>query len=188
MVQTAYDQTEIRMYASMGAVVCKPNCPMCEKFTKKSRNVSSISTTKSNTSRKTMTCEHKHTKFQPNHNEWKCPKCNAGPYYFYIEASMNDDCLQIHEDDEIRCTNCGSYWDGKKVTTLMSKKIETDSVEYVVGQMRQCPQVQYDLTTQLRQLIPAANKLGLYDAADYLHKIADSIEYTDLVFADEGKK
>ena len=32
----------------------------------------------------------------------------------------------------------------------------------------QQPQVQYDLNRQLRELRIAANKLGLYDAADYL--------------------
>ena len=34
--------------------------------------------------------------------------------------------------------------------------------------MKPHPQAQYDLNKQLELLIIAANKLGLYDAADYL--------------------
>ncbi len=37
-----------------------------------------------------------------------------------------------------------------------------------INDMEQLPQAQYDLTTQLNELYAAANKLGLYDAADYL--------------------
>ena len=33
---------------------------------------------------------------------------------------------------------------------------------------KQLPQVQYDLQRQLRELRVMANKLGLYDAADFL--------------------
>ena len=40
-------------------------------------------------------------------------------------------------------------------------------IEVIEG-IPQQPQVQYDLTWQLRELRIAANKLGLYDAADYL--------------------
>ena len=38
----------------------------------------------------------------------------------------------------------------------------------VIRQIPQQPQVQYDLEKQLKELRIAANKLGLYDAADYL--------------------
>jgi hypothetical protein len=37
-----------------------------------------------------------------------------------------------------------------------------------IKEIPQQQQVQYDLTRQLRELRIAANKLGLYDAADYL--------------------
>jgi len=120
-----------------------------------------------------MFCNHAHTKFQPHRHEWKCPACGAGPDEFVIESSVNDDCLQLHEDDDVRCYHCTCGWDGKDVAEKMSQRVETDSTEYVIGQMRQCPQVQYDLTTQLTQLIGAANKLGLYDAADYLRKVVE---------------
>jgi len=36
--------------------------------------------------------------------------------------------------------------------------------------IRQQPQAQYSLEDQLRQLEVAANKLGLYDAADWLEQ------------------
>ena len=38
----------------------------------------------------------------------------------------------------------------------------------VIKEIPQQGQVQYDLQRQLRELRVAANKLGLYDAADYL--------------------
>jgi len=46
----------------------------------------------------------------------------------------------------------------------MNKK----TVLNVIGEMPQLNQVRYDLYAQLRELRIAANKLGLYDAADYL--------------------
>ena len=39
----------------------------------------------------------------------------------------------------------------------------------VIKEIPQQEQVQYDLQKQLRELRIAANKLGLYDAADFLH-------------------
>jgi len=38
----------------------------------------------------------------------------------------------------------------------------------IIKEIPQQSQVQYDLTRQLRELRIAANKLGLYDAADFL--------------------
>jgi len=46
--------------------------------------------------------------------------------------------------------------------------MDTSLVDKVIRNIPQQPQVQYDLTTQLRELRRAANKLGLYDAADFL--------------------
>jgi len=45
---------------------------------------------------------------------------------------------------------------------------EINPVVETIKKIKQQPQVQYDLTRQLRELRLAANKLGLYDAADYL--------------------
>ena len=51
-------------------------------------------------------------------------------------------------------------------TTIDNSNCE--SVLDVINLIPQQPQVQYDLNRQLRELRVAANKLGLYDAADYL--------------------
>jgi hypothetical protein len=40
----------------------------------------------------------------------------------------------------------------------------------VINKTEQLPQVQYDLARQLRELRMMANKLGLYDAADFLKR------------------
>lgn len=48
-----------------------------------------------------------------------------------------------------------------------------DTVFEPTDHIRQIPQflqTQTDLTIQLERLIPVANKLGLYDAADFLRK------------------
>ena len=47
------------------------------------------------------------------------------------------------------------------------KKVE-DNIADVIRHIPQQKQVQYDLDRQLRELRYAANKLGLYDAADFL--------------------
>ena len=38
---------------------------------------------------------------------------------------------------------------------------------------QQHPQVQYSLSDQLRDLIPFAQRLGLYDAAEYLTRVSE---------------
>ena len=43
----------------------------------------------------------------------------------------------------------------------------------VIKEIPQQGQVQYDLQRQLRELLVAANKLGLYDAADFLSSYFD---------------
>lgn len=46
---------------------------------------------------------------------------------------------------------------------------ELTTVLDVIKEIPQQGQVQYDLKQQLRELRIAANKLGLYDAADFLY-------------------
>lgn len=43
----------------------------------------------------------------------------------------------------------------------------------VIKQIPQQPQVQYDLDRQLRELAIAADKLGLYDANNFIRKFID---------------
>lgn len=51
---------------------------------------------------------------------------------------------------------------------LVKEQLNEMTVVKAIQQMPQLPQVQYDLYQQLRELEQAANKLGLYDAADFL--------------------
>jgi hypothetical protein len=41
----------------------------------------------------------------------------------------------------------------------------------VINKIPQQPQVQYNLNQQLQELIIVANKLGLYDAADFINNL-----------------
>ena len=57
----------------------------------------------------------------------------------------------------------------------MEKELENQKTSKIyktvldtIRDIPQLPQVQYDLERQLRELRMAANKLGLYDAADFL--------------------
>lgn len=45
-----------------------------------------------------------------------------------------------------------------------------EKVNKTIKELPQLPQVQYDTLKQLQQLYLAANKLGLYDAADIVRK------------------
>jgi len=40
----------------------------------------------------------------------------------------------------------------------------------IIANIPQQPQVQYSLAEQIHDLIVIANKVGLYDASDYLHR------------------
>lgn len=55
---------------------------------------------------------------------------------------------------------------------MKAKYVNREPAEYValetILKMKPHPQAQYDLNRQLELLIIVANKLGLYDAADYL--------------------
>jgi len=48
-----------------------------------------------------------------------------------------------------------------------------ESIIKVIEQIPQQPQVQYDLYQQLRDLAIAADKLGLYDANNFIRKLVN---------------
>lgn len=54
-----------------------------------------------------MSCQAKHTKYQPTPKQWKCPKCGIGPpdgLCIYESAYNADgDCDLLHGDDYLRC-------------------------------------------------------------------------------------
>lgn len=52
-------------------------------------------------------------------------------------------------------------------------RINNENVVETIKEIPQQPQVQYDLKRQLSELRIAANKLGLYDAADFLRSFID---------------
>ena len=72
-------------------------------------------------------CNGKHTDFQPNEQEWFCPKCGLNNDKFVIdeiEDGADDNCLLVHEGDEINCGNCDWSSYGRVVTKLMKKKYD----------------------------------------------------------------
>lgn len=78
-----------------------------------------------------MTCRIKHTKFQPTLQQWVCPKCGHDPGLnhtadFCIEQSAEGadyDCDQLHVDDYVVCTACGTEWTGKGLAQAMQRKL-----------------------------------------------------------------
>lgn len=71
-----------------------------------------------------MDCPHKHTKYQPTDEEWKCPKCGATAVDgFIIEDGPNEDeCPSLHNDDFIRCSRCDYETSGKAFAAYVMKK------------------------------------------------------------------
>lgn len=64
-----------------------------------------------------------------------------------------------------------TFWIPKDiVVNPIGKKFQYRTVVDIIKDIPQQPQVQYDLNKQLEELRIAANKLGLFDAADYLRK------------------
>jgi predicted ATP-dependent serine protease len=61
------------------------------------------------------------------------------------------------------CKQCYVHWNSGKNLTLLE----------AIENTKQLPQVQYDLQRQLRELRVMANKLGLYDAADFIKPYCD---------------
>lgn len=55
----------------------------------------------------------------------------------------------------------------------MGKQYPNIKLLEVIKNTEQLPQVQYDLVQQLRELRMMANKLGLYDAADFLRSFCE---------------
>ena len=59
--------------------------------------------------------------------------------------------------------------DGKKTNV----RVQNEGIYFSSNSIPQQSQVQYDLNMQLKELKIAANKLGLYDAADFLNRFID---------------
>lgn len=70
-----------------------------------------------------MHCESKHTKYQPSGKEFCCPKCGAKAGDFCIDEGFgDDDCEDLHEDDYLRCYECGYEVSGRNFAASVVKK------------------------------------------------------------------
>lgn len=60
-----------------------------------------------------MKCEGTPTNFQPDEDEWRCPRCGVSNSGFQIESQGDDcSCENLHVDDEVGCS-CGFFADGQ---------------------------------------------------------------------------
>jgi len=74
-----------------------------------------------------MSCNSKHTKFQPTEDQWKCPVCGTDNKNgdFYVDENYGDEnCELLHVDDYIKCEICGSTFDGKDLAKAIQKKFD----------------------------------------------------------------
>jgi len=79
-----------------------------------------------------MICNAKHIKYQPTDEEFRCPKCGAGPEEGFVienpDETAHDACGLLHEKDWIACNNCeteyhrDTFYSGKQYAALMVKK------------------------------------------------------------------
>ena len=86
------------------------------------------------------TCTAKHTQFQPTPEQWKCPKCGTGngesesqPFFVDDGPLGGMDCDLLHEEDQVICTSCDSSWTGKRLATVMAKKLNLDICPHCNG-------------------------------------------------------
>lgn len=84
-------------------------------------------------------CRGKHTRYQPNDKEWKCPSCgvNDDGEYFYIDTFSDEvsdaDCVLLHKDDLVTCVNCKKEWSGEAVSKIMTKLANMVSCPHCKG-------------------------------------------------------
>lgn len=72
---------------------------------------------KKNATNPTAPCD-----FQPNEDQWKCPKCMAGIDQFGIDYPIDemDDCL-LRNGDTCRCYSCHEVFTGEEVSKALAK-------------------------------------------------------------------
>jgi predicted nucleic-acid-binding Zn-ribbon protein len=70
-----------------------------------------------------MICTYKHTQFQPDEKQWKCPKCGSNNEVFYIFDDTNSECELLHDTDVVICEHCEMQWTGKQLDKLFQKKL-----------------------------------------------------------------
>ena len=71
-----------------------------------------------------MTCERKHTSFQPTDEQWVCPNCGAEYGDFAIDSDeIDSECPLLHTDDPVVCFKCGKEWSGSQIAKILKKNI-----------------------------------------------------------------
>lgn len=68
-------------------------------------------------------CPARHTHYQPNDDEWKCPNCGydqTDKFYITCPATDSIDCEKLHVTDEV-CDNCKSFWWGDELAEAMAE-------------------------------------------------------------------
>lgn len=60
--------------------------------------------------------------------------------------------------------------DRKKIAQKIHDELKDEEMREVIRQIPHLAQRQYSTTDQLRHLVSAAHRLGLYDAADWIRK------------------
>jgi len=71
-----------------------------------------------------MSCERKHTKNQFTDEEWEALKCKKCGHDLIIENDNDDsECVLLHVDDNVCCSECGEYHDPKRLKGTASHKI-----------------------------------------------------------------
>jgi Zn finger protein HypA/HybF involved in hydrogenase expression len=68
----------------------------------------------------TSTCTFKHTPYDPPKQKWRCPNCGKRDD-FVINFSPNDDCLMVHDEDELLCMSCNYEASGKVAMRALAK-------------------------------------------------------------------
>lgn len=67
-------------------------------------------------------CTRKHTKYQPDDEHWRCPKCGAKVDFIIDNDDVDDEeCIKLHEDDCCICEKCDYGASGKVVASALMK-------------------------------------------------------------------
>lgn len=68
-----------------------------------------------------MTCDVKHTKYQPKGEEYNCPKCGSSEFFCY--ESESNDCEKLHNSDILICEVCRHEETGSSFARKLFKKL-----------------------------------------------------------------
>jgi len=69
-------------------------------------------------------CKHEHTDYQPDVEEWACPKCGERAKFRLEPGSpyFDSDCDSLHVNDTVFCCTCLKKYTGKEIALVLYKK------------------------------------------------------------------